>query len=89
MLSTTLLKQHLYLIGAWFIEDQRTSTITTHEKKKENQRRAIQREFEPVGLTLLRNPLCTWCGLLPTLRVGGLLMTHDVQKILHYVFRFY
>jgi hypothetical protein len=36
-----------------------------------NQRHAIKREFEPVGLTLLKNPLNARWGLLLTLRRMG------------------
>ena len=36
-----------------------------------NQRRAIRREFEPVGPTLLKNPLGAGWGLLPTLQWMG------------------
>ena len=37
-------------------------------EKKENQCLAIQPEFEPVGCTMLKNPLVAGWGLLPTLR---------------------
>jgi hypothetical protein len=41
------------------------------------QRWAIQREFEPIGSTLLKNPLDARCGLLPNLRwVGSWLPTY-------------
>ena len=35
--------------------------------EKKNQRRAIRREFEPIGPTMLKNPLDAGWGLLPTL----------------------
>jgi hypothetical protein len=38
-------------------------------EKKENQCRAIQHEFEPVGCTMLKNPLVAGWGLLPTLHL--------------------
>ena len=37
----------------------------------DNQHRAIQCKFQPVGLTLLKNLLGAWWGLLPTLRWVG------------------
>ena len=42
-------------------------------KEKKNYHRAIQREFEPVGPTMLKNLIGVGWGLLPTLRwVGSL-----------------
>ena len=43
-----------------------------NRKEKKNQRRAIRREFEAVGPTLLNNPFGARWGLLFNLRVGGL-----------------
>ena len=38
-----------------------------------NQLQAIPREFEPIGRTLLKNPLGARVGYIPYLAVGGLL----------------
>ena len=46
----------------------------------DNQHRAIQCKFQPVDLTLLKNLLGAWWGLLPTLRwVGSWLPTYLVS----------
>jgi hypothetical protein len=70
--SNMLLQKHRVPFKAWknlmqWIHVK--SWIKTHKKK--NQCRAIQREFELVGPTLLKNPLDTKWGLLPTLRWEG------------------
>jgi hypothetical protein len=43
----------------------------SQRKEKKNQHWAIQREFEPVGSIMLKNPLGAGWGLQPTLRWVG------------------
>ena len=45
--------------------------VRLSKKRKENRRRAIRHEFEPVGASMLKNLLGTGWGLLPTLRWVG------------------
>ena len=51
--------------------------LVGRNKEINNQHRAIRREFQSVGLTLLKNPVGAWWGLLPTLQwVGSWLPTY-------------
>ena len=57
------------------------------KKKKENQRHTIQREFEHVGPTLLKNPLGAGWGVVPTLRGVGYCLCIYIKKLknkIHY-----
>ena len=52
-------------------------------EEKRNQRRTIWCEFEPIGLTLLKNPLSAGWGLLPTFKWVGscLLYIFDIHVL--------
>lgn len=47
--------------------------LKLHVKTNKNQRQAIQREFEPVSPTLLKNSLGAEMGYTAYVAVGGLL----------------
>ena len=48
------------------------------ENKNKNQRRAIRREFEPVGPIMLKNPLSAGWDLLPTLHGWALVEFREI-----------
>ena len=73
--------------GCFSIFSRKYQHVTSKLFVLHNQRRAIQYEFEPVGPTLLKNPLGARWGLLLTLRwVGSWLpiylasLSHQVER---------
>jgi len=57
-------------------------------KGKKNQRRVIRHEFEPVGPTMLKNPLGAGWGLLPTLHISNEIIYGTLQHKVYLVFNY-
>jgi hypothetical protein len=63
---------NVYIVGSAL--NMETSLVHLNQlpkKQRNNQYRAIQREFEPIGPTLLKNPLGAGWGLICCLPCSG------------------